>query len=500
MRQMTRDNFFTTLITIPSVWRRYLPLWCVLLLLTMTPWNTLGRDLDVDEVFTVSYTAHPTPALVLDDVRKNEETPPLYFLLTWCWAQLFGGGAVAIRTFSLLCGLLAVALFAQFALRRFAPVEAFVAGTILAASPLVSRFLVEARGYTLTLLLAVVCVVTFERFYRHPEHVSALVVYTLSATTLFFTSYFGAALIGAQNLIWLVLLFRQRESWRRNLLVWCVAQALIGAVVLVWLPTLAYQIKVAPAVSPYHDSRPDQYFWLALMLITSVPPSTLWLVVWLLLAVLVWEMLAFGLIASREHDDGLILRAFGAPTIVLLGLIIWLESIGPRYLMVIMPGAALGVAAGWSTLCRRLPRSGPLMGWMLMVALLAYGLLGAPAPKAITPWSDLVGYMAQRADSAGEVVLLHPALNQRMFEYYYSGPSLRLLGAHDYDEFYYVQGHDLRTAWTSADAQMATRGSRRVWLVYDTAIGTPRLNLPYPLLDRRQFDTLEVYLYRVPGG
>src|SRR6266542_1630807 len=109
MRQMTRDNFFTTLITIPSVWRRYLPLWCVLLLLAMTPWNTFGRDLDVDEVFTVSYTAHPTPALVLDDVRKNEETPPLYFLLTWCWAQLFGGGAVAIRTFSLLCGLLAVA-------------------------------------------------------------------------------------------------------------------------------------------------------------------------------------------------------------------------------------------------------------------------------------------------------------------------------------------------------------------------------------------------------
>ncbi|NJN68470.1 MAG: hypothetical protein HC884_18045 [Chloroflexaceae bacterium] len=78
-------------------WRRWLPLWGMLLLLATTPFSQLPRDLWTDEAFTASYTTHSTVGLVLEDVRKNEETPPLYFLLIWLWSRVAGASEVALR-------------------------------------------------------------------------------------------------------------------------------------------------------------------------------------------------------------------------------------------------------------------------------------------------------------------------------------------------------------------------------------------------------------------
>ena len=96
-------------------------------------------------------------------------------------------------------------------------------------------------------------------------------------------------------------------------------------------------------------------------------------------------------------------------------------------------------------------------------------------------------------------MLLHPPYEQRTFAYYYHGTPLKLLGANDYDDFYYTQGHSLSQAWTRAEAVVAVQGSQRVWLFYNSTLGAPRLDLPYPMLGRWHADGMELTLYDLPG-
>jgi len=481
-------------------WRRLLPLWCVTLMLVFAPWASFQRDMWTDEAFTASYTAHPTIGMVLEDVRKNEETPPISFLLTWAWARAFGQSVVALRLFSLLAGLLASLVFARFAQRWLALPEAWIAGTLFAIAPLGLSFLSEARGYTLTLLFAVACIAAFEQLYRQPERRLGYVLYAPLAMALFLTSYFGVAILLAHNLVWLELLLRDRSKWRPRLLLWSAAQLFVGAVILLWLPALLYQMKVSAAVTSAWGDGLRDYYLLALSVLLNLPPRGPWLVLWITLSLLAWGLILIGIRSSRAQDDGLVMRAFGVSGLMLLLLIMWMQVVAPRYLMVLLPGAALSVAQGVRALRQHRPRLGLALGLALIAGIIVYRVPTLIATTSVKPWSALVSEVERQTDPRRDVVLFHPPWDQRIFEYYYHGPQLQLFGVHDYDTFYYEQGYDLRTAWKSDQALAATRGSKRVWLFYDQMFHTvPHLNLPYTQVGHWRSDRLELFLYEVPA-
>jgi hypothetical protein len=371
---------------------------------------------------------------------------------------------------------------------------------------MLARYMIEARGYTMLLLLAVLCIAAFERLYGEPENIAALVAYVMVTAILFLTSYFAAALIAAHNLIWIARLLRRPLRWRRQLVAWLVGQLAMALLVLPWLPSLLYQLHVAPAVSPFKGAQPEHYGWLLLMLLMYRPPSTLWFLLWLLLAVAFWGLIVLGLRHSLKRDGGLIARTFGIPAFILFGLILWMQAIGPRYLLVVLPGAVLALAVGWRSLQPRAPRMAAAICVICVIGLFIYRVSGAATPAsgpiAGGSWRAVVPYVAQQADPVHDVVLFQPPYEQRTFEYYYSGPALKLLGAHDYDTFYYGDpSHDLLTSWTSAQALVATHGSHRVWIFYDQTTQTiPPLQLPYVELGHWQSDRLELFLYEVPIG
>lgn len=478
---------------------RHLPIWCMIIVVVLAAiaFPLLQRDLWTDEAFSASYTNHASVGAVLDDVRKNEETPPGYFVALWAWSKLTGQSEVALRMLSLLCGVAASGVFAIIARRWLAPHDAIVAAFAFALAPVLARYLVEVRGYTLLLVLTLLCILAFEHAYRNPSRPTALAAYTLSAAALFLTTYFGAALILAHNLIWAVTLLRRRDAWRSWLIGWSVAQLSLGLLIVPWVPSLLYQMKIAPAVSPFQNAQLVHYLWLILMLPMHAPPTTLWSVLWLLLAVACWGLIVLGLRQPFRVYDGLLLRTFGVPALTLLGLIVWMQAIGPRYLLTLLPGAALAIGVGWGSLDRSSPRRARALLGVCAAGLLAYRLAGPAMPPSDRPWTALLARLTAEANPASDVVLLHPPYEQRTFEYYYRGAALRLLGANDYDDFYYIHGHSLQAAWTDAEAAHATQGSRRVWLFYNPRLGTPRLNLPYRLLHSWQSGDLELALYDV---
>jgi hypothetical protein len=480
---------------------RLLPLWAALLTLALilASYPVFGRDLWTDEAFSASYAQHPTMTAVLEDVRKNEETPPVYFLAVWAWARLAGTSELALRALSLLFGVLSATVFAVLARRWLAPAGALLASVMFAAAPVLARYLAEVRGYTLLLLLTLVCIAAFERAYRWPERLAALAAYALAGAALFLTSYFGAALIAAHTLIWLVRVCRQRSGWRQTLIPWAAAQIGLALIVLPWLPALFYQMRVAPAVSPFQNAQPQHFFWLLLMPVMHTPPNTAWSLLWLTLSLACWCLIA---IALRRANPGraLVARTLVVPGVVLFGLIVWMGAIGPRYLMTLLPGMALGVGVGLGALGQRGRRLALAAGWACAACMIMYRLGVAPVPATGTPWTDLAPEVARQADPRGDIVLFHPPMEQRTFAYYYDGPPLRLAGAYHYDDFYYTQGHVLQSAWTQEDALRETRGARRVWLFYNPALGSPRLNLPFPVAGTWRSGQVELTLYDVPAG
>lgn len=481
-------------------WARWLPLGCVLLLLAFTPLGAIGRDLWTDEAYTASYTAHLSIGALLEDVRKNEETPPLGFVLFWLWARIYGSSEPALRMFSLLCGALAALLLAHFAQRRLPQRAALIAGATLALTPLISAYMVEARGYTLTLLLAVLCVITFEDVYAQPGRRAAYLRYGLAAAALFLTSYFGAALLLAHNLIWLAWLIREPADRLRRLIGWSLTQLGMAAIVAPWLPALLYQMQVAESVTAAWGDGLRDYYVLALSVLAGLPPPNGWWPVWLALALLSWGLIFVVLYTARHDDQGLVLRTFAVPALVLAVLIGWMQVVAPRYLIIVLPGAVLAVAQGCLRIERRYARLGMLLAVALIGGLLVYRTFGARQVKPTRPWGDLATVVAEQVDPARDVVLFHPPWDQRIFEYYYQGPAVPLLGAHHYDDFYHYQPeYELRSAWTPAQALAVTRAYRRVWVFYDQMFHrVPPVNLPYRQVGHWMRGRLELFLYEVP--
>ncbi|NJN68469.1 MAG: hypothetical protein HC884_18040 [Chloroflexaceae bacterium] len=488
------------------LWWRLLPLWGVLLLLATTPFSQLPRDLWTDEAFTASYTTYSTVGLVLEDVRKNEETPPLYFLLIWLWSRVAGSGEVALRLPSLIGAMLAVAILVALMQRWRSDAEALVAGAAMALSPLVAHFTVEARVYSLLMLMTVGGIAAFEYVYRHPHNRLALAGYTLMAAILFLTSYFGIAILAAHNLIWIVRVLRHRAHWRQDLLPWVIVQVGIGVLVLPWLPALLYQVEVASATTFARDVSAGWFFMLALSLAAYTESSVTMFSIWLF--AFFWSIMIYGLLRSldRRGDEGLVLRAFGVPLLMMGGVVLLLQASSVRYLMVLTPGIAIATAAGWNALRQRFPHTGAMLAGGLIGVLLLYRLPGIVAPPPIEQaWGKLSARVAQQANPLHDTVIFQPPGELRSFTYYYHGPSLRLLGAQNYDEFYDVQGHDFRTTWNPNELEAiigANRETRRVWVFFKPFIFQPEpFRLPYRLTGHwKSAGELELFRYEIAPG
>src|SRR2546428_5469798 len=77
------------------------------------------QSLWYDETFTRAIASSPSIGDVWHGVKATEGTPPLYYVLTWAWGQLFGiDSDAALRAVSGVAGVACVPA-AFVALRRF---------------------------------------------------------------------------------------------------------------------------------------------------------------------------------------------------------------------------------------------------------------------------------------------------------------------------------------------------------------------------------------------
>lgn len=153
-----------------------------------------------DEAFSVALINVPPRELI--ELTAADVHPPLYYLLLQAWAALFGDSETALRSFSALCMVGAMAVGFGFVRRCFGTKAAYITLPFLLVAPFLLRYGQEARMYALATLIcisATYVLVRAEQSKTRPWLWWAL--YALLVTAGLYTHYY-TGLIWIAHWIW----------------------------------------------------------------------------------------------------------------------------------------------------------------------------------------------------------------------------------------------------------------------------------------------------------
>lgn len=160
------------------------------------------QSLWIDEGFTWNLTQYHDPLLIL----RLDVHPPLYFMLMDLWVQITGTSVVAMRMFSVLPGLLSVAVVYQLAReierQRGADRQTIIpllAALLLALADPEITLAQEVRSYTWHVLFASLSMWGYLRWLRTARRAD-LAGWALATIALIYTFYLGAFIGIAQGI------------------------------------------------------------------------------------------------------------------------------------------------------------------------------------------------------------------------------------------------------------------------------------------------------------
>jgi hypothetical protein len=173
---------------------------------------------------------------MLHALPTSETAPPLYYVVAWGWARVFGFGEYGLRALSALAGT-ATIVIAYFAARALVGTRAAVAVAALAASsPLLVWYSQEARAYSLLVFFCSLSFLFFAYAWREKVPRSALRWWSLTSALAIATYYYAAFVVAAE----LCALWWLRAQHRRAL---ALAALLPITVTMALLPLAVYQAR-----------------------------------------------------------------------------------------------------------------------------------------------------------------------------------------------------------------------------------------------------------------
>ncbi|WP_426508121.1 glycosyltransferase family 39 protein [Serratia proteamaculans] len=165
--------------------------------------------------------------------------PPLYYLLLHGWMLLFGDSILAVRSLSMLFGVVTVALVIK--LTRWLANEraALLAGGLMAIMPMAVRYSQEARMYALMGMLIIAATMALVMWLKAPANRRYLAAYAVLMTLSLYTYYFTIFALVTHWMVLLVLSCRRDEPvGYLKQSTWWLANLAIGLAYIPWLLVL----------------------------------------------------------------------------------------------------------------------------------------------------------------------------------------------------------------------------------------------------------------------
>jgi hypothetical protein len=163
----------------------------------------------LDEATTV-HEMHLSFGAMLHQVHVNETTPPLYFIVAWLWAKVFGTSEAGLRSLSALLGTAAIPITYLCGRELVSRAAGLVAAALATLSPFMIWYSQEARSY---MLFTVLCGLSFWLFARSLKEPSRrnLTWWAVASVGAVLTHFFAGFLVAPEG-VWLVLRHRKRAA------------------------------------------------------------------------------------------------------------------------------------------------------------------------------------------------------------------------------------------------------------------------------------------------
>jgi mannosyltransferase len=139
---------------------------------------------------------------LLEAIPDSESTPPLYYVLGWLWAQVFGTGEAGLRSLPALCGTATIGVVWALGRRLGGERAGLAAAALVAVNPMLVWFSQEARAYALLVLLAAIAALLWLRALERPRPGRAAAWSIVAALAL--ATHYYAVFVVAPMALWLV--------------------------------------------------------------------------------------------------------------------------------------------------------------------------------------------------------------------------------------------------------------------------------------------------------
>ncbi|MEZ4668267.1 MAG: glycosyltransferase family 39 protein [Anaerolineae bacterium] len=300
-----------------------------------------------DEGWSAYAAAQPT---LLAAWNADATNPPLYYVLLNVFARGAGDSELALRYFSLLCGLLVVALSYQLGWQLFGQRAGLMSALLAAFSPLLWWAGQEARMYTLLAALVLVCALSWHWLRRGSQWRWWLALWG-AELALLYAHNTGPVVALWLNIItvlaWIADRYQRRSVTRRDLLLWLGGQAAVGVL---WLPYFVNRFlllsganNAVTSTSPLTVdmmARLWQALWSGAWGLAGAEPLLLTLSIALLIITVLF--IPYRLPAARWLVLHVLLLTGG----LWLGLTVLGNEIHGRYLVMIAPLLLVALGAG----------------------------------------------------------------------------------------------------------------------------------------------------------
>ena len=409
-----------------------------------------------DESFT-AWLASRLPLSNMWQAIQGDVHPPLWYVISFVEAHIFGTSEFALRLPDAILGVVAVVLVWHIALAvGFQRRVAFVAGLLAAVLPAAIYYSQDARMYP---LLAVAVLLTTWSAIK-----GRWALFWLSGTVAVYTQNLGVLYVTALGIAVLLLRWRDWRSAVRPML------ALVG-IVAAWLPWSVVMIHQMQQMSQgfwLQPMTPGGLLWpLAEMTVGWRSPESLQIDIY----GVALGLTAVGLIAGRRwlvSRQGIIILAamIGAPVLTGLASLIWRSVYLPRAML---PSVLL-LMLPWAYVLECLSRPNRRVARLIVIPALAVALVAQYEPaqggrEDVRDWLEPVRAGWQSGD-----VIFHTALHTAiLYGYYLPGLDYEIRpSVSDLNE---SLSEDTKRAMQFRQAQfddLRSLGYKRAWLLVYT--------------------------------
>jgi mannosyltransferase len=208
----------------------------------------------MDEALT-AYEARLPLGAMLNTVVHVETTPPLYFVLIWAWAHVFGTGEAALRSVSMLAGVALVPLAYLSARDLVSPRAGMFAAALVTFNPFLIWYSQEARAYMLLAALSGASFLCFIRARRRPN--GRNLAWWAIWSSLALATHFFAGFLVAPEALWLLWRARTRAAAAAVAVVAAVQAAMLPFALLDtghgvgWIAQIPRHVRLAQAISEW---------------------------------------------------------------------------------------------------------------------------------------------------------------------------------------------------------------------------------------------------------